>query len=289
MVLDSTNDKVLAPCGAKHVYSQSMATHEHITVYACACANGTMLPPTIIFAGGGVPGGAYTHGGPTNVLSELGYMDGELYLLWFEKVFLKYCTRDRPVNLIQDGHKSHNIKHDWNSTVWKCHSLQPPSSHNTCNLDKSIFRPLKAAFGTALKSVTLARQDIVLLKCDFPRVFCHSYKMTSRPSESNNNFKMMAFVLLTHPRANSICSGLQSISRHQKQMLLQLPMVTNLSAHQQSGRGLYTHFSWSHTHFNLSNGASRTCSPNSLLDTGLIPANFPDILQVPQKKERTYI
>ena len=114
MVLDSTNDKVLAPCGAKHVYSQSMGTREHITVHACACANGTMLPPTIIFAGG-FPGGAYTRGGPTNALyakSESGYMDGELYLLWFEKLFLKYCSWDRPVILIQDGHKSHDIKHD---------------------------------------------------------------------------------------------------------------------------------------------------------------------------------
>ena len=36
-----------------------------------------------------------------------------------------------------------------------------------------------------------------------------------------------------------------------------------------------------------SSGASRTCSPNPLLDAGLIPANLADILQVPQKKERT--
>ena len=107
MVLDSTNDKVLAPCGAKHVYSHSMGTREHITVHACACAcaNGTMLPPMIIFAEG-FPGGAYTRGGPTNALyakSESGYMDGGLYLLWFEKRFLKYCSRDRPVILIKMG------------------------------------------------------------------------------------------------------------------------------------------------------------------------------------------
>ena len=35
-----------------------------------------------------------------------------------------------------------------------------------------------------------------------------------------------------------------------------------------------------------SNGASRTCSPNPLLDAGLIAANLADMLQVPQKKER---
>ena len=62
MVLKITNDKVLAPCGAKHVYSQSMGTREHLTVHACACTNRMMLPSIIIFAGW-FPGGAYTHGG----------------------------------------------------------------------------------------------------------------------------------------------------------------------------------------------------------------------------------
>lgn len=75
MVLDSTNDKVIAQRGVKHVYSQSMGTREHIAVHVCAFANGTMLPPMIIFAKG-FPGGAYTCGGPTNALyakSETGY------------------------------------------------------------------------------------------------------------------------------------------------------------------------------------------------------------------------
>jgi len=52
MVLDNTNDKVIAQRGAMHVYSQSMGTREHITVHACACANGTMLSPMNIFAKG---------------------------------------------------------------------------------------------------------------------------------------------------------------------------------------------------------------------------------------------
>ena len=78
--LDNTPHKVLAVKGAKHVYSQSMGTREHITVHACSCANGTMLPPIIIFSKG-FHGGAYTRGRPTNVLyarQESGYMDSEL-------------------------------------------------------------------------------------------------------------------------------------------------------------------------------------------------------------------
>lgn len=62
--LDSTKGRVLAAKGSKHVYSQSMGTREHITVHACACADGSMLPPMIIFTKG-FPGGAYTRGGPT--------------------------------------------------------------------------------------------------------------------------------------------------------------------------------------------------------------------------------
>ena len=44
------------------------------------------MPPMIIFAKG-FPGGPYTQGGLNKALyakSESGYMDGELYLLWFK-------------------------------------------------------------------------------------------------------------------------------------------------------------------------------------------------------------
>lgn len=75
-------------------------------------------------------------------------MDGELYLLWFERIFLKYCSPNRPVILIQDGHKSHittsliEIARCEGAVLF---NLPPHTTHATQPLDKNIFKPLKAA------------------------------------------------------------------------------------------------------------------------------------------------
>lgn len=148
MQLDSTNDLVLAPRGSRHVYSQAMGTREHITVHICVCADGKVMPPMIIFAKG-YPGGRYAQGGPSNVLyakSESGYMDGELYLLWFKKIFLCQCSTIRPVMLVQDGHKLH-ITPELIDLACKekviLFKLPPHTTHVVQPLDKSIFKPLK--------------------------------------------------------------------------------------------------------------------------------------------------
>ena len=130
----------------------------------------------IIFAKS-FPEGAYTRGGPTNALyakSESGYMDDEPYLSWFTKIFLKYCTPERPDVLVQDGHKSHStvdlidLAHANDVILF---NLLPHTTHATQPLDKNIFKPLKSAFANVLKSITFARQDFTLSKSDFPRMF----------------------------------------------------------------------------------------------------------------------
>lgn len=107
--LDPKREAVLAPSGSKHVYSQQNGNRDHITVHCCINAEGEYIPPMIIFEKC-FPSSAYTRGGPPNTLyakSPNGYMDSELYLEWFKKVFLKYANKERPLLLIQDGHGSH--------------------------------------------------------------------------------------------------------------------------------------------------------------------------------------
>ena len=234
MVLDSTMTKSLHPV-EQSTYIPSQ--REHMSTLQCMLClrQWNDVASMIIFVRGFLVVHTHAEDQRMHCMPNLSLaMDGELYLLWFEKVFLKYCSQDRPVILIQDWHKSHmtlsmiETARRENVILF---NLPPHTTHVTQPLDESIFKPLKAAFGTTLKSVTFARQDYVLPKSDFPRVFCHPYNMTCTPFRINH-FKMLAFVRLTHPSSNSICLGLQSISRHQGQMLLQLPMVINLSAHQ---------------------------------------------------------
>lgn len=192
MQLDSTNDLVVAPRGAKHVYSQSMGTREHITVHVCICADGKVMPPMIIFAKG-FPGGPYAKDGPDKALyarSESGYMDGELYLEWFKKIFLKECSSERPVLLLQDGHKSHitTALIDLARREVILFNLPPHTTHVAQPLDKNIFKPLKVAFGTCLKSLTFARQDFVVAKRDFPRLFKDPFDQVCSPFHVKQSF-----------------------------------------------------------------------------------------------------
>lgn len=112
MVLDSTIDKVLAPCEAKH-----------ITVHACACANGMMLPLMIIY----MKGFLVVH---THVEDQLMHCIRSLSLaIWMASSI--HSGSDRPVVLTQDGRKSHMTvsmveaaRHD---------TVVLFSSHYTCN------------------------------------------------------------------------------------------------------------------------------------------------------------
>ena len=69
------------------------------------------MPPMVIFdrktlkpemATGEVPGTMYG-------LSSSGWMDGDLFELWFTHHFLPYAPPTRPLLLLLDGHSSHTI------------------------------------------------------------------------------------------------------------------------------------------------------------------------------------
>ena len=295
--LDNTPHKVLAIKGAKHVYSQSMGTLEHITVHACSCANGTMLPPMIIFAKG-FPGGAYTRGGPTNALyakSESGYMDGELYLLWFKKIFLKYCSSERPVLLVQDGHKSHmtvDLIDLARANDVILFNLPPHTTHATQPLDKSIFKPLKSAFANVLKSVTFARQNFTLSKSDFPRMFTEPYDKTCTPFRVKQSFcdagicpfdpsKIKIDVLSPseHFQVVSTPSSGSAANESPSASGVTLAPDTPTPSPVVSGSSLTTPPSTGSSH--CSSSANTPCNP--LLAAGLIPESLADIFEVPER------
>ena len=80
-----------------------------ITIVACASATGFCLPPMVIWdrktlapelAVGEVPGTIYG-------LSSKGWIDCELFDVWFNNHFLRYIPSARPVLLLLDGHSSY--------------------------------------------------------------------------------------------------------------------------------------------------------------------------------------
>ena len=75
------------------MYFQSFGTSEHITMLCCVSAARIPHPPMIIYANS-FPGGQYRFEGPDDVVharSKSGWIDAELFMVWLNKLFLKYA------------------------------------------------------------------------------------------------------------------------------------------------------------------------------------------------------
>ena len=173
--LDYSREKVVAAKGSKNIYRQSHGTTEHITMLCCASAAGFPLPPMIIFAKS-FPGGPYRFEGPDDALyarSESGWIDSELFLSWFNKIFLKYSVPDRPIMLLTDGHKSH-LTLDvvdlciQNKIILFC--LPPHTTHALQPLDVAVFKSLKDYFSKTVRALCFTKRNFVVTKKEFSKV-----------------------------------------------------------------------------------------------------------------------
>jgi hypothetical protein len=133
---------------------------EWVTAIECVCADGTSLPPLIIFKGENlsrqwIPASIHNHwrfGCNTK-----GWTSNVHGLQWLRQVF-EVETREKangkPRLLICDGHDSH-ITASWIAHCMKNNIilmvLPPHSSHLTQPLDVSVFKPLKTLMASAIE------------------------------------------------------------------------------------------------------------------------------------------
>ncbi|GFO02955.1 pogo transposable element with krab domain [Plakobranchus ocellatus] len=186
-VTDPKSGIVLARKGSKRV-NQSIggSGREQITVNCCGVATGKMLPPYVVYNGvnlykdwivDGPKDAAY-------ISSTNGWMEGELYLDWFEKIFLKHTedVKDKPRMLIFDGHNSHlslaliRKARDNNVVLLRlpAHHLQP--------LDRAVFRPVKIKWQSML--LKFARTHKGPAVAIIPQSSQPSHTLTHLPSTS---------------------------------------------------------------------------------------------------------
>ena len=105
--LNARSGKVVCK-SSKHACSEQKALRDHITSMVCCSASGQVLRPMIIFKKNW-PLGPYSRNGLDSCLygkSPNGYMDEELFLTWFEEIFVVGTSHVRPTLLIIDGHSS---------------------------------------------------------------------------------------------------------------------------------------------------------------------------------------
>ena len=109
MALEHRPPKLVTLKGQKKVKCRTSGDKSQITVVGCINAVGQAIPPFVIFKAktlsplwmkNGVPGTAYA-------CSANGWIDTELFHLWFSTHFLKYAVSSRPLLLVLDGHSTH--------------------------------------------------------------------------------------------------------------------------------------------------------------------------------------
>ena len=194
--LNTRSGKVIVSKNSKHAYSEQKAPRDHITSMVCCSASGQVLRPVIIF-GKNWPSGPYSRNGPGGCLygkSPNGYMDEDLFLTWFEEIFVG-MSEVQPTVLIIDGHGSHItysvIKRALEENI-KIILLPPHTTDVLQQLDVGLFRSLKVNLSKVtdrvkMLSVTGGYQSIN--KTNFTAIFKESFERSMSLATITNGFR----------------------------------------------------------------------------------------------------
>ena len=110
LALNKSPRKVLVPRNSKHCHTIATASSQHMSILCCASAAGQVIPPLSVSSKGMPSGRSFQKEGPVNASyshSDSGFVDRNMYVEWFTKVFVKHIPSERPATLLQDGATIH--------------------------------------------------------------------------------------------------------------------------------------------------------------------------------------
>jgi hypothetical protein len=167
-------------------------SREWVTVVACVCADGSVLPPSLIFesANKAIYSAWVDSVNASNhsVLissSPSGWSNNDIGLAWLEQVFDRYTkakARQHYRLLILDGHGSH-LTMDFINYCDRNRILlarfPPHSTHTLQPLDVVLFKPLSTAYSRELSTTLQTSQGLLAIKKgDFFPLFWRSWITT---------------------------------------------------------------------------------------------------------------
>lgn len=195
MPINPAIPKVAVKRGVKHSQAVTSANQSQITVLACCNAGGYCLPPFVIFDGkvlkkeltvDEVPGTFYG-------LSASGWIDSELFELWFKEHFLAYAPPSRPLLLLLDGHSSHYnpnfIKKAAEEDI-TAFCLPPNSTHKAQPLDKGPFGALKSAWKRVRREYLTQNHFKNITKFQFNPLFKDAWTRSMTMSNIMSGFRI---------------------------------------------------------------------------------------------------
>ena len=161
--LDPPSLKVVTSAGIKHSQAVCSGNIAQVTVVACCNAAGYVLPPMVIFdrktlkpelTTGEVPGTMYG-------LSSNGWIDTELFEMWFRHHFLAYAP---PIRAAAEE-----------QVIVFC--LPPHTTHLTQPLDKGCFGPLKMFWREVCQNYLSSNPGRVITRFQFSKLFSEAWHM----------------------------------------------------------------------------------------------------------------
>ena len=175
-------------------------------------ADGTRLPPFIVYKGKNL-WARWMQGGPAAsmyTVSDSGWMEGDNFLQWFQKMFLpsvKSLTTKYPIVLFFDGHHSHLtmdlIKLARENNIHLI-CFPPHCTHILQPLDVSVFSPVKDVWRKILKEYQLGTCAATVTKEDFPRLISKLWEISFLPGHLRSGFLKCGLCPL---RREAISSG----------------------------------------------------------------------------------
>ena len=163
LCMDTTSKSVLARRGARVVYEVGGGSgREFVTVLGCGAADGTKLPPFVVYKAKNL-WRRWTKGGPAGTMysvSDSRWMEEANFFSWFQRLFIPsvaHLLESGPVILFIDRHGSH-IGYNLvtyarkEGVVLMC--LPPHTSHVLQPLDVSCYGPLKQVWRQTIKKHT---------------------------------------------------------------------------------------------------------------------------------------
>ena len=200
--LDPPSVKVVSLSGVKHSQTVSIGNKTAFTVVGCCNAAGAVIPPMVILdrktlnplmAEGEVPGTIYG-------LSKNGWIDTDLFLLWFKVHFLAYVPPIRPLLLLLDGHLTHYQplfvkKAAEEQVIVFC--LPPHTTHLTQPLDKGCFGPLKMSWRQLCQKYLTENPGKVVTRYQFSRLFSEAWYESMTMSNIITGFRVTGVYPIT--------------------------------------------------------------------------------------------
>ena len=190
--LNKNTQKVIVPKTLRNAHSRNVSSSEHTTIHVCVNAAGNAIPLMIIFKAS-MPGGKYSDQGPEQALygkSKSGFMDGELFVKWFELLFVPKArpSPQNPVLLLLDGHASHCTVElidcaKRNNVI--LFALPPHTTHLCQPLDVAVFKSLKNEIARTVREAQLINSNLWISKRNVAKML----RITFEKSMNMSNIK----------------------------------------------------------------------------------------------------